>query len=117
AMGQLSEWNGLAASPLDQIGSNSGGLNVFTVATSSATSQVDELGVVVYCFTTMQPTLATYSPSGGWVNLGNNGVLSSTGHYDADTAVSLPMAVITENETVSFGARSWSVAMATFYHR
>lgn len=112
--GQLSEWSGVATSPLDKYGSASAILATSVApATSQATTVAGELAVTSTAEYITLASTATYTPGTGWTNLGNTGATSSSYQYTADYRTGVATGVVSETITSS-AIGALSAAVATF---
>jgi len=112
--GQLSEWSGVAASPLDRTGSTTAlAATSVAPATSQATTVAGELAVTSTAEYLVLASTATYTPGTGWTNLGSSGATSSSYHYTADYRTGVPIGVVSETITSS-AIGALSAAVATF---
>jgi hypothetical protein len=106
----MTEWNGAAAAPLDQIGSTtiSSQVKNATVTTAGLMSAANELVITNVGFAP-QGAGNTYTSGGGWA-----GLASDAGNgFASEDRVDLPAG--TASETVHYTSdTTWSVVMATF---
>jgi hypothetical protein len=113
--GQLSEWSGVAtSSPVDKTGSaTTVAATSITPTTSGATTVDGGLAVSAAAeYLTLAGT-ATFTPGGGWTNLGNSGAASSSYHYTADYKTGVATGTVSETITSS-AIGTWAGAVAVF---
>jgi hypothetical protein len=110
AVGQLTEWSGVAAtSPLDQTGTFATATTstTATISTTGATAVANELVITNDAFKLRAG--GTFTPNASWTNLVNDAVNGFGSEFRAD----LPAAVASETVTTN-QASTWSLAIATF---
>ena len=111
--GQLSEWSGAAANPLD-VTRSATATGVTSIALSTGPlSSSGEVSLASHCERLATASSATFTPSSGWSSLGDTGTNANVVHYAADDKVGLSTAA-TETET-STQSGDWAAAIATFH--
>lgn len=116
---QLAEWTGVAAlNPLDATGTaSSGDAGSLTVSTSGVVAVANELAITAFAENRLPATTGTWTPGGGWTNLGNDHGTSQGLHGASDYQTNpTSAAVLSElgTSTVAGPNRSWQGSIATF---
>jgi hypothetical protein len=110
AVGQLTEWSGIATvAPLDQTGSfaTAATSTSATISTAAAAAEAGELVITNNSY--KLGAGQTYAPGAGWTSLVNDEPNSFASEFRTD----LPAAVASETVTAS-AATTWSLSIATF---
>jgi hypothetical protein len=109
AVSQLSEWSGVAAVPLDRVGSTTvtSASTTATISSSGAMAVANELVItnIGYAFSGG----STFTPGSGWAGLANDPTIG----FSSDYRLNLPAGVASETVTLT-APTEWSVAIATF---
>jgi hypothetical protein len=112
-VGQMTEWSGLAATPLDQTGNaTASNGTTFPVSTSAATTVAGDLGVTAFCQAAGGAT--TYSSGTGWTTLGDSGASAEAIHLVSGYQGGLPIGAVSATATSSQGGK-WAGAIVTFH--
>ncbi len=106
SIGQLSEWRGAAAAPLDGSGTATSAVTVAstTVSTITADATAGDLGITAATWTS-----GNFTSGAGWSTLYHDNPIASA----SDSQLGLPAAVASEIVT-STAATLWAGAIATF---
>ena len=110
AVGQLTEWSGMATvSPLDQTGSFATATTSTsaTISTAAATAEAGELVITDNGFK-LGPR-QTYAPEAAWSSLAND----ANNGFGSEFRTDLPAAVASETVSAT-AATTWSLSVATF---
>jgi hypothetical protein len=110
-VGQMSEWSGAAAAPLDLTGSLTQLADQSAVTISTAASVTTAGELVVTDMGALQQVPQTYNPGGGWTNTASDmSVEGYASEYEINPALGVKAS---EAVTVS-KATKWASVMATF---
>jgi hypothetical protein len=112
SVGQLSEWSGVATTPLDQTAGGTVSPKATSQTLSASSSMSAELGISAFC---QYATTPAYSPSAGWTQLGMySGATSGEISYVANYQLGLAMGPVGATETSTVSA-DWAGELVTFH--
>jgi hypothetical protein len=115
SIGQLAEFDTFTTADADNWCWNSNGVTAFPCTTTTATTHDQELGVNVASEILTSSGSCTFSPSGGFMTIGDNGATVSNLHFQFGYAIGLPNGMPASETVTSSTSGYWAGVVVSFH--